>query len=110
MKTLKTLIDRYEDIKTIADFYGEDAQRIQAIKELSEAITELSWEAIRQLSYSGIMFTTDTLQELADVLIMIAQISYFADCECPDDHIMAETVNYKLDRTLEQIKNKRESE
>lgn len=78
------------EIKTIADYYGLESQKVKCIEELNELI-----EAIESGS-SDIHLA----EEIADVEIMISQIKYLRNI--PDEQVN-EIKQYKIQRQLGRI-------
>lgn len=81
--------DKYEKaIHKIADIYGLYNQRDKLIEELSELLVALTHD------YFGNM-----LEEMADVSIMIDQMTYLYDAE----EVVEKLVEQKIERTLERM-------
>ena len=81
----------YEDkIKYIADTYGRYNQQIKAIEECLELATAL----IKSNSTRH-----DVITEMADVRVMLDQLTYLLDCK---DAVDKERV-YKVNRQMERI-------
>lgn len=83
--------------RQIAKHYGRQTQEAQTISEVSELLYVLT----RRQSQRGIDWSNDLIDEIADVLVMIQQITDIHGLE-PD--VINERVNYKLDRQLERIR------
>lgn len=88
-------------IKHIADHFGQTNQRCKLIEELGELSREISKDIAADCSTSY-----HTLEEIADVLILIDQIIYLTEKD--EGEIVKGTLEMikekKLDRTLERIK------
>lgn len=93
---------KYENkskINQIANHFGRTSQQLKAISELSELSNELS----KDLYYKRAM-SPETLEEIADCLILIEQLLYFAEGEVPFIYtFLNEKIEQKLDRTLKRI-------
>lgn len=83
----KTLQNENE-IKTIADYYGLESQKVKCKEELNELI-----EAIESGSRGH------TAEEIADVEIMLEQIKYLQDFEATVNRVKA----FKIQRQLGRI-------
>ena len=87
-------------IKYIADHFGQTNQRCKLIEELGELIREISKDiaADRDTSYH-------TLEEIADVLILIEQVIYLA--EKNENFFKKEMLELikekKINRTIDRI-------
>lgn len=94
-------------IKQIADFYGYEPQSNQLVEECAELIQAVN-KYRRAVLGKGQPVSEDKketafdnlVEELADVQIMIWQISYFLDV---DKDSIEEYIHKKLDRQLESI-------
>lgn len=88
-------------IKHIADHFGQTNQRCKLIEELGELSREISKDIAADCSTSY-----HTLEEIADVLILIDQIIYLA--EKNGNNIAREMLDMikekKINRTLDRIK------
>lgn len=81
--------EKYEEsIRRIADIYGIYNQRDKLIEELSELLVAITHD------YLGNM-----LEEMADVSIMIDQMTYLYDAE----EVVEKLVEQKIERTLERM-------
>ena len=88
-----------EKVKQIADYYGWNNQ----LKMLAEECSELSVEALHYIREGkGI---ERIFEEIADVLIMIQQITYLIGHGYEDIEKYAE---FKLDRQLRRIEREQE--
>lgn len=104
MKNLKDMSIK-EKAVYIADTYGYDAQSRQCMEECAELIQAINkhWRNVLQCGNSRISERTDCKEkndieeELADVQIMLWQISYLLDCP------YGLTVEKKLNRQLKRI-------
>ena len=77
-------------IQKIAEYYGLDSQTDKTIEECAELIQALAKLESRE----------NTLEEIADVQIMLKQMIYLLDCEEEVKKVMA----YKINRQLERMK------
>lgn len=77
-------------IQKIADYYGLDNQTDKTIEECAELIQALVKLESRE----------NTIEEIADVQIMLKQMLYLLDCEKEVEKVM----EYKINRQLERIK------
>ena len=85
---MKKQIEQY--IQKIADYYGLDNQLDKTIEECAELIQALAKLESRE----------NTIEEIADVQIMLKQMIYLLDCEEEVKKVMA----YKINRQLERMK------
>lgn len=88
-------------IKYIADHFGQTNQRCKLIEELGELIREISKDIAGDCSTSY-----HTLEEIADVLILIDQIVYLTE---KDENNKAKEMlemikEKKINRTIDRIK------
>ena len=79
-----------QNIQKIADNYGLDNQLNKTIEECAELIQALVKLESRE----------NTIEEMADVQIMLKQMLYLLDCEKEVEKVM----EYKINRQLERIK------
>lgn len=86
-----------ERIKTIADYYGIKKQMRQLAEECSELAVEASHSARKGT-------TVKSIEEIADVKIMIEQIIYLAKIDRKD---IDECIQYKLDRQMKRIEKEK---
>lgn len=77
-------------IQKIAEYYGLDNQLNKTIEECAELIQALVKLESRE----------NTIEEIADVQIMLKQMLYLLDCEKEVEKVM----EYKINRQLERIK------
>lgn len=77
-------------IQKIANYYGLDNQLNKTIEECAELIQALAKLESRE----------NTIEEIADVQIMLKQMLYLLDCEKEVEKVM----EYKINRQLERIK------
>ena len=97
----------YFKLKTIADHYGYDTQSRQLIEEMSELVQAINKFWRKNLEYGKIDFNivedssekNQIIEEIADVIVMITQISILLDA---DEDIITIMKN-KIDRQLERI-------
>jgi len=81
--------------RRIADYYGKQAQLIQAMEELGE----LTQAIARRMNKKT--FKTDELySEMADVYIMLEQVKYL---ELMNQDELEDMIDYKIDRQLDRI-------
>ncbi len=83
-----------QNIQKIADYYGLDNQLNKTIEECAELIQALVKLESRE----------NTIEEIADVQIMLKQMLYLLDCEKEVEKVM----EYKINRQLERIKQAKE--
>ncbi len=83
-----------QNIQKIADYYGLDNQLNKTIEECAELIQALVKLESRE----------NTIEEMADVQIMLKQMLYLLDCEKEVEKVM----EYKINRQLERIKQAKE--
>ena len=79
-------------IQKIAEYYGLDNQLNKTIEECAELIQALVKLESRE----------NTIEEIADVQIMLKQMLYLLDCEKEVEKVM----EYKINRQLERMKTK----
>ena len=79
-----------QNIQKIADYYGLDNQLNKTIEECAELIQALVKLESRE----------NTIEEIADVQIMLKQMLYLLDCEEEVEKVM----EYKINRQLERMK------
>ena len=97
--------DQARKAKIIYDHYGDKVQRRQLVEECSELIQALcKYERVIE-DHSGVNIVKvekDILGELADVLIMIEQVSkgMFGS----GSELLNNMINYKLDRQISRIR------
>lgn len=83
------------ELQKIIDHYGEDAQLLQCIEEMSELTKEIT------KYYKGADTTEHIKEEIADVLLMLDQLMII----CGINHSEVTAIMFeKLQRTLERIK------
>ena len=83
------------ELQKIIDHYGEDAQLLQCIEEMSELTKEIA------KYYKGADTTEQIKEEVADVLLMIEQLIIMTGISHAD---VMQIMFQKLQRTLERIK------
>lgn len=81
----------------IAEYYGRSNQERQAVSELAE----LSYVLTRRPEQRKSDWKTNLLDEIADVTIMLTQLSLLYGIS-PED--ITERIDYKLNRQLDRIK------
>ncbi len=79
-----------QDIQKIADYYGLDNQTDKTIEECAELIQALAKLESRE----------NTIEEIADVQIMLKQMIYLLDCE----EEVKKVIEYKINRQLERMR------
>ena len=91
-------IERNKAIMKIADTFG-DKQKLKLIEELSELIKELSLD----VAYDR-QITQNTINEIADVLILIEQVLYQEESAGLNaNQLLEDAIEYKIYRTLKRI-------
>lgn len=80
-------------IQKIADYYGLDSQTDKTIEECAELIQALVKLESRE----------NTIEEIADVQIMLKQMLYLLDCEKEMEKVM----EYKINRQLKRIRKEK---
>lgn len=80
-------------IQKIADYYGLDSQTDKTIEECAELIQALAKLESRE----------NTIEEIADVQIMLKQMLYLLDCEKEVEKV----VEYKINRQLKRIRKEK---
>ena len=94
------IADKNKAIMKIADTFGPKNQRLKLIEELSELIKELSLD----VAYDR-QITQNTINEIADVLILIEQVLYQEESAGLNaNQLLEDAIEYKIQRTLERIK------
>ena len=92
-------IERDKAIMKIADTFGSKNQRLKLIEELSELIKELSLD----VAYDR-QITQKTINEIADVLILIDQVLYLEEKDGLNaNQLLEDSIEYKIYRTLKRI-------
>ena len=93
-------IERDKAIMKIADTFGPKNQRLKLIEELSELIKELSLD----VAYDR-QITQNTINEIADVLILIDQVLYLEEKDGLNaNQLLEDSIEFKLERTIKRIK------
>ena len=91
-------IDRNRAIMKIADTFG-DKQKLKLIEELSELTRELALDVSHNRE-----ITQNTINEIADTLILIEQILYLAEKNGLNaNQLLEDAIEYKIYRTLKRI-------
>ena len=91
-------IKRNRAIMKIADTFG-DKQKLKLIEELSELIRELALDVSHNRE-----ITQNTINEIADTLILIEQILYLAEKNGLNaNQLLEDAIEYKIYRTLKRI-------
>ena len=92
-------IEKNKAIMKIADTFGPKNQRLKLIEELSELIKELSLD----VAYDR-QITQNTIDEIADVLILIDQVLYLEEKNGLNaQQLLDSAIEYKIYRTLKRI-------
>ena len=93
------IADKNKAIMKIADTFGPKNQRLKLIEELSELIKELSLD----VAYDR-QITQNTINEIADVLILIDQVLYLEEKNGLNaNQLLESAIEYKIYRTLKRI-------
>lgn len=91
-------IEKNRAIMKIADTFG-DKQKLKLIEELSELTREL----VLDVSHNR-EITQNTINEIADTLILIEQILYLAEKNGLNaNQLLEDAIEYKIYRTLKRI-------
>ena len=92
-------IKRNRAIMKIADTFGPKNQRLKLIEELSELIKELSLDVAHDRQ-----ITQNTINEIADVYILIVQVLYLEEKDGLNaNQLLEDAIEYKIYRTLKRI-------
>ena len=91
-------IKKNKAIMKIADTFG-DKQKLKLIEELSELTRELALDVSHNRE-----ITQNTINEIADTLILIEQILYLAEKNGLNaNQLLDNAIDYKIYRTLKRI-------
>ena len=91
-------IERQKAIMKIADTFG-DKQKLKLIEELSELTRELALDVSHNRE-----ITQNTINEIADTLILIEQILYLSEKNGLNaNQLLEDAIEYKIYRTLKRI-------
>ena len=91
-------IEKNKAIMKIADTFG-DKQKLKLIEELSELTRELALDVSHNRE-----ITQNTINEIADTLILIDQILYLAEKNGLNaNQLLEDAIVYKIYRTLKRI-------
>ena len=91
-------IEKNRAIMKIADIFG-DKQKLKLIEELSELTRELALDVSHNRE-----ITQNTINEIADTLILIEQILYLAEKNGLNaNQLLEDAIEYKIYRTLKRI-------
>ena len=91
-------IEKSKAIMKIADTFG-DKQKLKLIEELSELTRELALDVSHNRE-----ITQNTINEIADTLILIDQILYLAEKNGLNaNQLLEDAIEYKIYRTLKRI-------
>ena len=91
-------IEKNKAIMKIADTFG-DKQKLKLIEELSELTRELALDVSHNRE-----ITQNTINEIADTLILIEQILYLAEKNGLNaNQLLEDAIEYKIYRTLKRI-------
>lgn len=96
-------MNNVEKMKQIIAYYGRRAQCVKAIEELAELQQELA--KYINLKAPIAYDTTDMLEEIADVLVMVNQVIIMFEI---NQEVLEEKSVEKLDRTLERIETEKQ--
>ena len=92
------IAERDKAIMKIADTFG-DKQKLKLIEELSELTRELALDVSHNRE-----ITQNTINEIADTLILIEQILYLAEKNGLNaNQLLEDAIEYKIYRTLKRI-------
>ena len=92
------IVDKNKAIMKIADTFG-DKQKLKLIEELSELTRELALDVSHNRE-----ITQNTINEIADTLILIEQILYLAEKNGLNaNQLLEDAIEYKIYRTLKRI-------
>ena len=92
------IADKNKAIMKIADTFG-DKQKLKLIEELSELTRELALDVSHNRE-----ITQNTINEIADTLILIEQILYLAEKNGLNaNQLLEDAIEYKIYRTLKRI-------
>ena len=92
------IADKNRAIMKIADTFG-DKQKLKLIEELSELTRELALDVSHNRE-----ITQNTINEIADTLILIEQILYLAEKNGLNaNQLLEDAIEYKIYRTLKRI-------
>ena len=89
--------------KEIAEHYGKNKQRMQAVQELSELILVISRRADQKENRKK--YISDMTNEMADSLIMIEQMRTLHDIT---ESAIQKQIEFKMNRQFERIANEQE--
>lgn len=92
------LVQRNDDIYKIREAYGDKAQALMAVEEMSELTKEVLKEFVR-----GQDRRSEIKEELVDLIIMLFQLCGIMDYNCMELVSMAK---YKVDRSVNRIDGK----
>ena len=91
-------IEKNRAIMKIADTFG-DKQKLKLIEELSELTRELALDVSHNRE-----ITQKTINEIADVLILIEQVLYQEESAGLNaNQLLEDAIEYKIYRTLKRI-------
>lgn len=91
-------LEKRKAIMKIADTFG-DKQKLKLIEELSELTRELALDVSHNREV-----TQNTINEIADTLILIDQILYLAEKNGLNaNQLLEDAIEYKIYRTLKRI-------
>ena len=92
------IAEKNKAIMKIADTFG-DKQKLKLIEELSELTRELALDVSHNRE-----ITQNTINEIADTLILIDQILYLAEKNGLNaNQLLEDAIEYKIYRTLKRI-------
>lgn len=88
-------------LKKIADYYGFDSQAEKAIEEMAELIVAI--KNLKKFDGCEADHLVNFFEELADVKIMVDQLTYLHDKTAPEDYDVESEVEFKIKRQLKRI-------
>lgn len=105
MEGCEQIMSTNEKLKKIADTYGYDAQSRQCIEEMAELTQAINKYWRKDLSYGylskevpiGGIYEYNVIEEIADVQIMLWQMTYFLRAD------VLPIIEQKLNRQLKRI-------
>lgn len=85
-----------EELKRIIETFGDSAQKVVAIEEMSELIKEICKDMRGKTNRDGM------IEEIADVQIMLWQLRAMYHIDSSE---LEAVIRYKIKRTLQRIDN-----
>ena len=95
--------DQKSKCKLIAEHYGKEKQRMQAVQELSELILVISRRADQKEDRQA--YIESLIDEIADSKIMIEQLKSLYQIS---DFDIRQRIDFKLNRQIERISQEAE--